>query len=105
LAPSSYEGLPITVLEAVAYGRCCVASDIPAHSEIIEDRVTGYLFPRNDRSAFVQLINQLIAMPKDRLESIGSEAKIRSLQKLNWENTSASFEQLFRCLLDEKRKF
>ncbi|UCH21521.1 MAG: glycosyltransferase family 4 protein [Deltaproteobacteria bacterium] len=105
LAPSSYEGLPITVLEAVAYGSCCVASDIPAHSEIIEDGVTGYLFPRNDRSAFVRLIYQLIAKHKDRLASIGSQAKIRSLQKLNWENTSTSFEQLFRSLLDEKRKF
>ena len=103
LAPSSYEGLPITVLEAVAYGRCCVVSDIPAHSELIEDGRTGFLFPTCDRSAFVRLIRLLISKPKDSITSIGSQAKKRFKRRHNWANTSASYEQLYRGLLDGKR--
>lgn len=103
LAPSSYEGLPITVLEAFAYGRCCVASDITAHREIIEDGVTGFLFASENKSAFVQLVSQLIAKPKGSLEMIGAEAQKRSRHNLNWEKTSASYEQLFGDLLNEKR--
>ncbi len=105
LAPSSYEGLPITVLEAVAYSRCCVVSDIPAHSEIIEDGITGFLFPTHDRSAFVQLISRLVSENKDSLASIGTEAKERTAQKLNWEKTGAAYEQLCRSLLDGKKQF
>lgn len=32
--PSSYEGLPIALLEAMSYGLSCIASDIPANREV-----------------------------------------------------------------------
>lgn len=32
--PSTHEGLPITLLEAIGFGRPCVASDIPANREL-----------------------------------------------------------------------
>ena len=31
--PSTLEGLPIALLEAMSYGNCCVASDIPENLE------------------------------------------------------------------------
>jgi glycosyltransferase involved in cell wall biosynthesis len=104
LAPSSYEGLPITVLEAMAYARCCVASQIPAHCEVVEDGATGFLFPKNDKKAFVRLVNRLIAKPKDYIVSIGDRAKKRAADKLNWDKTSILYEQLFWSLFDEKTK-
>ena len=35
--PSTIEGLAITLLEAMSYGRICIASDIPANKEGLED--------------------------------------------------------------------
>ena len=104
LAPSSYEGLPITLLEAMAYARCCVASQIPAHSEVVEDGATGFLFPKNDKMALVRLVNRLIAKPKDYIVSIGDRAKKRAADKLNWDKTSILYEQLFWSLFDAKTK-
>ncbi len=43
--PSFGEGLPQSVLEAMATGKAVVATNIPAISEIIEDRVNGFLVP------------------------------------------------------------
>ncbi len=105
LAPSSYEGLPITVLEALAHARCCVASQIPAHCEVVEDGLTGFLFPRNDKSAFIRLVNQLITKPKEYIASVGDRANKRAAAKLNWDKTSVLYEQLFWSLIDEKTRF
>ena len=41
--PSRIEGLPIALLEAKAYGLCCLASDIAPHREIIADGCDGAL--------------------------------------------------------------
>lgn len=104
LAPSSYEGLPITVLEAMAYARCCVASRIPAHCEVVENGATGFLFPKNEKAAFVRLVNQLISGSKAYMMSIGNRAKKRAADKLNWDKTSLLCEQLFWSLVNEKAK-
>ena len=42
---SKYEGLPISMMEAMAYGIPCVGTDVGGVSEIIEDHKNGYLIP------------------------------------------------------------
>ncbi|MCX8044730.1 MAG: glycosyltransferase family 4 protein [Desulfobacterota bacterium] len=44
---SELEGMPLTLLEALAHGTPCVASDIPPHREILEP-LGGMLFPTGD---------------------------------------------------------
>ena len=34
--PSDLEGMPISLLEAMSYGNCCVVSDIPECTEVVE---------------------------------------------------------------------
>lgn len=36
--PSDLEGMPLTLLEAMSYGNCCLVSDIPGCTEVIEDK-------------------------------------------------------------------
>ena len=45
---------PLKPLEAMAQGRLVLASDVGGHKELIEDRVTGYLFPANDASSLAE---------------------------------------------------
>ena len=42
---SFYEGLPLTILEALSYGLPVITSDIPGCREMIIDNVNGFLFP------------------------------------------------------------
>jgi glycosyltransferase involved in cell wall biosynthesis len=102
LAPSAYEGLPIAVLEAMAYARCCVASQIPAHCEVVENGATGFLFPPEDKPAFVKLVTQLLSGKREHMVSIGASAKKWAAARFNWDKTSILYEQLLWSLLDEK---
>lgn len=36
--PSDLEGMPLSLLEAMSYGNCCVVSDIPECTEVVEDK-------------------------------------------------------------------
>lgn len=53
---SYYEGLPNTVVEAMAAGKPAVAFDIPALREVIEDRQSGLLVKGRDKRLFADAI-------------------------------------------------
>ena len=36
--PSDLEGMPLSLLEALSYGNCCLVSDIPECAEVVEDK-------------------------------------------------------------------
>lgn len=40
--PSDIEGMAISLLEAMSYGNCCLVSDIPENTEVIQQ--CGYTF-------------------------------------------------------------
>ena len=104
LAPSSYEGLPIALLEAMAHGRCCVASDIKAHREIIRNGETGYLFPSGDKVAFERLVDRVAKQPASQLRHIGKESEMYVSTHRSWETTSGGFEQLMRSLVKNESR-
>jgi glycosyltransferase involved in cell wall biosynthesis len=61
--PSTHEGLPIALLEALCYGLAVLASDIPANVEIGLER-SSY-FPVGDRDALAQALSRIAAEPID----------------------------------------
>lgn len=36
--PSDHEGMPLSLLEAMSYGNCCLVSDIPECADVVEDK-------------------------------------------------------------------
>lgn len=44
--PSDLEGMPLSLLEAMSYGNCCLVSDIPECADVVEDK--GVTFRRAD---------------------------------------------------------
>lgn len=61
--PSLFEGLPLSVMEAMAAGKPVIASDIGGVNELIRDGETGYLVPPGDTHALARSINMLISDP------------------------------------------
>lgn len=59
--PSSHEGLPIAMLEALSYGLPVVASDIPANLEV--GLPPEHYFPLGDVAALAQRLRECAARP------------------------------------------
>ena len=49
--PSFYEGQPLSLLQAMAAGRCCVASDCCGQRDLIQHGENGLLFSAGDPDA------------------------------------------------------
>ena len=58
--PSRWEGLPLSVLEAMAASLPVVASSVDGTTEVVLDNVTGYLLAPDDLNGYVEKLGELI---------------------------------------------
>lgn len=61
--PSYHEGIPKTVLEAMACGRPVITTDAPGCRETVTDGLNGYLVPVCDVPAIVDAMELILANP------------------------------------------
>jgi glycosyltransferase involved in cell wall biosynthesis len=72
--PSYHEGMPRSVLEAMAMGRAVLTTDVPGCRETVEGERNGLLVPARDAGALADGMLKMIADP-GRLESMGREGR------------------------------
>ncbi len=74
--PSNYEGMPNSLMEAMALGLPCVATDCPCGGPraLIEDGVNGLLIPIHDRKALTDKLCWMIEHPSEA-ETMGRNAR------------------------------
>jgi glycosyltransferase involved in cell wall biosynthesis len=60
---SHVEGLPGVLIEALASGLPCIATNIPGNSELVLHRKTGLLVPVRDPAAFSDAIAEFLENP------------------------------------------
>jgi glycosyltransferase involved in cell wall biosynthesis len=68
VAPSFYEICPMAVLEAMALGVPTVAANAGPMAEIVEDGVSGLLFPAGNADALGQSLLGLLNSPHTRMK-------------------------------------
>jgi len=74
--PSYYgEGVPRSVLEAMAMGRAVLTTDVPGCRETVQEGRNGYLIPARDPAALADGMLRLLAEPA-RLERMGRESRV-----------------------------
>lgn len=55
--PSDLEGMPLSLLEALSYGNCCVVSDIPENADVVGD--CGVTFRKSDTADLAEKLQRL----------------------------------------------
>jgi glycosyltransferase involved in cell wall biosynthesis len=95
IIPSEIEGLALTLLEAMTYGKCVVYSDIPENEEVAHD--VGIAFQRgncNDLAAKLKFVlkNQAFC------EETGNKARRRVQAKYNWDSIVNQTEDVYNSL-------
>ena len=100
--PSRLEGLPLTLLEAIANGAPVVASDIGPHREILTgDSDGGRLVPVDDEVTLATAIQDLLAQP--HRSRLGARALRRSSRaRYSWERATDELETLYQDLVHRR---
>lgn len=95
--PSRYEGLPYSLLEAMACRVPVVASDVTGNHDAIEDGISGFLAPPQRTSAFAQLTARLLASDELRRE-MGAAARERVAARFTEERFLGGIASLYESL-------
>ncbi len=80
--PSDLEGMPLSLLEAMSYGNCCVVSDIPECTEVVEDKAV--VFEKGNVQGLRRTIQELLEDPT-KVKSYKDSARDYILNKYSWD--------------------
>ncbi len=81
--PSDLEGMPLSLLEAMSYGNCCLTSDISECSTVLEDK--GETFKKSDIKDLTKKLQYLI-YNKKVVDKYKKESQSFILNKYNWDD-------------------
>jgi glycosyltransferase involved in cell wall biosynthesis len=90
---SSYEGMPNTVLEAMACGVPVIVSNIEPHKEIIDHGISGFLINLDEPSNLFSSVRTLIENPS-YARKIGLEGRARVLRNHSWTTVAEKYLNL-----------
>lgn len=97
VVPSVREGLGMTTIQAMAWGKPVVAFAVGALSEAVIDGQTGYLVPVKDHGALLRAIATLLGDPVLRT-SMGSQAKALVEERFALHAMVRGYERLYESL-------
>ena len=95
--PSHSEGLSNALMEAMSSSCACVASDVGGNRYLLENGVSGLLFPAGDREALRSHIRRLVQDPAKR-KTLGDNARARIDAVFSWEKVGKQYDELFRSV-------
>ena len=99
--PSEIEGLPISVLEAMSYGKCALVSDIEENLETILAQASGKCgesFKTRDVDDLLSKI-QFLLTNENLVKKYGEKARENVKLNYNWDAATNKTEQLMKKLL------
>jgi len=91
--PSDLEGMPLSLLEAMSYGNCCLVSDIPVCAEVVEDK--ALIFKKAD----VKDLQSKLQDACDHSEKVDAHKKQAAdfiCSKYNWDEIVQATLKLYR---------
>ena len=88
------DGLPNTVLEALASAAPLVATSAGGISSVVTDGRTGLLVPERDPAAIARAIERLLRDPA-AAAALGSAARASVESRFGWRNTAARFVEAY----------
>lgn len=98
--PSLYEGLPATLLEAMACGKAVVATAVGGHPDAISHGSNGLLVPPNDPQA---LAKSLLALLQDGTmrKALGQAARNTIEERFTWDAVAQRTLQCYQKVVEQ----
>jgi glycosyltransferase involved in cell wall biosynthesis len=93
-------GTQPALVDAMGYGNCVLANDVPQHREVLGE--AGIYFLVNDIKDLTAKLQHLSDHPAE-VESYAGKALERVREKYSWDKVTSDYERLFRDMLRGKR--
>ncbi len=90
--PSDVEGMPISLLEAMSYGNCCVVSDIVENADVVEDK--GVTFEKSNVKSLEKELKNLLEDERI-VNMLKAESREFITRKYNWDEVVEKTIQLY----------
>ena len=97
--PSLREGLPRSLIEAMAVGKPVLASRINGHVEVVSDPEHGRLVDAGDVDDIAAAIKYFMRLPAEELEAQGQAAREHAHARLHRSEMMEKYRQLFQGTL------
>ena len=91
--PSDLEGMPLSLLEAMSYGNCCLVSDIPECAEVVEDK--ALIFRKSDVKDLQEKLQDACDHP-EMVMKMKNQAADFICEKYNWDEVVKETMKLYR---------
>lgn len=91
--PSDLEGMPLSLLEAMSYGNCCLTSDIAECAEVVEDK--ALVFKKSDIDDLKEKL-QMLCDDEQMVEKYKATATDFILKKYGWDDVVDKTIDLYR---------
>lgn len=85
--------MPLSLLEAMSYGNCCLVSDIPECTEVVEDK--ALIFKKSDVSDLWEKLQDACNHPENVME-LKKEAADFICKKYDWDDVVEKTRELYR---------
>jgi len=102
--PSDLEGLPLALLEALSYGNCVLASDIPENAEVIAPdgkETYGFLFEKGNVSHLRSRMENLLSHPM-LVKEMSGRVEPYVVESYNWDRIAEQTLEVYRSVLDKR---
>jgi len=99
--PSFAEGLPVSLMEALALGRPVISTYVAGIPELVEPGVCGWLAPAGALEPLVAAMKSALETPVAELEEMGQRGAKRVAQQHSSATEGAKLAALFRQQLEQ----
>jgi glycosyltransferase involved in cell wall biosynthesis len=96
--PSRFEGLPLSILDAMLAELPVVATDVGSNGEAVRDQVTGRLVAAEDPDALAAALRDVLADP-ERARELGRAGRALALERFTVRAQAQRYEALYDELL------
>ena len=93
MLPSNLEGMANALLEAMSYGNCCLVSDIPENTEVVEDK--AIVFKKGNTKDLQEKLQYILDNP-DEVKEYKEKSDKFILNKYNWDKVVTQMLEIYQ---------
>ena len=100
ISPSTLEGLPVSVLEAMYCGLPVLLSDIPPHKEVAKGNDFITVLPLREK-VWIKEIERYVDMGYEERRNLGRKCRLHVKENFSLERMHREYDKIYRSLLND----